>query len=130
MIEAAEKIATLAKDNNDIEVIWLYGSQANGSAHEKSDIDLAIAFKQHLNDPIESTTRPEILALEWNHQLNFPENTISIVDINLAPTNLGWEIIMANQVIYCRNDFRRYNEERLIFSRYEIDLLHHRKHYG
>ena len=40
-----KKLTDKALLDNDIDVVWLYGSQAKGTAHSKSDIDMAIAFK-------------------------------------------------------------------------------------
>ena len=59
------KLITLAEQDDDIELLWLYGSYAKGTAHEKSDIDLAINFKLWLDDVIERRLRSELLAIEW-----------------------------------------------------------------
>ncbi|MDO8845690.1 nucleotidyltransferase domain-containing protein [Methylicorpusculum sp.] len=47
------QLVQLAKSNDNIELLWLYGSYAKGSAHENSDIDLAVAFKAWEKDVIE-----------------------------------------------------------------------------
>lgn len=36
------QILKLAQDNDDIEVLWLYAFYAKGTAHERSEIDLAV----------------------------------------------------------------------------------------
>jgi len=43
--EILEHITNYASKVDDIEVIWLYGSQAKGISHSNSDIDIAIVFK-------------------------------------------------------------------------------------
>jgi hypothetical protein len=46
-------IIELAKQNIDIAIAWLYGSQANNTANINSDYDLAGAFKTFIiNDPL------------------------------------------------------------------------------
>ena len=59
------QILKLAQEDDDIEVLWLYGSYAKGTAHEHSDIDLAVVFKKWVDDVIERRLRPELLAIEW-----------------------------------------------------------------
>ena len=70
-IQASQKqslinIIQLAKNNAEVEVLWLYGSRARNKANIKSDYDLAVAFKTYIEAPVERRLRPEILALEWN----------------------------------------------------------------
>jgi predicted nucleotidyltransferase len=43
--EILKHITNYASEVDDIEVIWLYGSQAKGTSHSNSDIDIAMAFK-------------------------------------------------------------------------------------
>ena len=47
------KIIQLAQDDGNIELLWLYGSHAKGTAHKQSDIDLAIGFKAWEKDILE-----------------------------------------------------------------------------
>ena len=48
-----KSIEQLASSNSDIEVLWLYGSRARGQASSTSDYDLAIAFTDYIEDPVE-----------------------------------------------------------------------------
>lgn len=125
-----KKIIKLAKQNNDIIVLWLYGSQADGTAHPESDYDLAIAFEKHIPEPLEQRLRPEELAIEWAYVLKSAENKISIVDINLAPTPLAWEVLSKGLCLFARNKNRLIREELRISSEYEHDVLYHRRTYG
>ena len=63
-------IIQLAKNDAEVEVLWLYGSRARNKANIDSDYDLAVAFKTYIEDPIEHRLRPEILALEWHEKIN------------------------------------------------------------
>ena len=131
-IQASQKqnlinIMQLAKNNVEVEVLWLYGSRARNKANIDSDYDLAVAFKTYIEDPIERRLRPEILALEWHEKLNIP---LSIIDINQAPLPLAYTVVLDNTLLYSKNDYRRMTEEQKIMSKWEIDHCYHRKHYA
>lgn len=122
-----KQIVRLAKQAPEIDVLWLYGSQARGNANTDSDYDLAIAFETYIDDPVERRLRPELLALEWEKQLDI---ALSIVDINQAVLPLAYTIVADNAVIYCENNYRRMMEEQKIMSKWELDYTYHRKHYA
>jgi len=124
------QLVNQALENNDIAVLWLYGSRADDSYHEDSDYDLAIAFTTFLKDPLETRLRPEILALEWQSHLCLPEGLLSIVDINRIPITLAYEIIQYDQVLLCRDAKRLWREENRIYSRMELDILYSMKQYA
>lgn len=115
-------IQQLAEQNPDILIVWLYGSRAKGNAHRNSDYDLAVAFKSFIkNDPLEKRLRPECLALDWQQALGLHDFQLSIVDINQAPIPLAFEIIQADNVLFCRDEDRLWQEIRRIHSRMELD---------
>jgi hypothetical protein len=115
-------IKQLAEQNPDILIVWLYGSRAKGNAHQYSDYDLAVAFKSFIkNDPLEKRLRPECLALDWQQALGLHDFQLSIVDIIQAPIPLAFEIIQANNVLFCRDEDRLWQEIRRIHSRMELD---------
>lgn len=125
--QAIKQIIKLAKNNFEIEVLWLYGSRARDNANINSDYDLAVAFKSYIEDPIERRLRPELLSLEWNKQLGV---AVSIVDINQALLPLAYTVVQDNTILFSQNDFRRMTEEQKIMSKWEIDHCYHRKHYA
>jgi len=124
------KIQSLAKQHPEIDVLWLYGSRATGTADVESDFDLAIAYKDFIKDPLERSLRPEKLSMEWTSLLKLSEGMISIVDINNIPTQLAWEIISKGRVVHDQQNGRSYREFDRICREYENDILYHRKQYG
>lgn len=120
-------IIQLAKNKPEVEVLWLYGSRARNKANILSDYDLAVAFKNYIEDPVERRLRPEILALKWHKELEIP---LSIVDINHAPLTLAYTVVLDNTLLYSKNDYRRMTEEQRIMSKWEIDHCYHKKHYA
>lgn len=125
-----QKIIKLAQKNDDIAILWLYGSRADGTFHKNSDYDLAIAFNTFLNNPIENALRPEMLALEWQSGLQLEEKMLSIVDINRIPIALAFEIIQYDNVVFCRDEVRLWREENRIYSRMELDITYNMRHYA
>jgi len=115
-------IVSLAKQNPDVIIVWLYGSRAKGNAHQASDYDLAVAFGSFIkDDPVAKRLRPECLALDWQQALGQHDFQVSVVDINQAPIPLAWEIIQADTVLYCRDENRLWQETLRIHSRMELD---------
>jgi len=124
--KAIEQIIELAKADDSIEVVWLYGSRAKGTASDVSDYDLAIALNNKINE-LKTDFYCEQLADEWSQQLASP---ISIVDINKIPTPLAYNVINEGVVIESNNDFRRHLEQQRIWSlweNYEHEYERHRK---
>jgi predicted nucleotidyltransferase len=125
--EIISKVIQLALNNGDIEVVWLYGSRATDSYSEHSDFDIAIAFKNFQLSATDRFLRPNELALEWSSMLSLPENKVSIVDINLCPIYLSYNVISDGKVIYDSGTSRGYREESRIFSQYEYQCIESRR---
>lgn len=77
----------LAEQNPNIQVLWLYGSQAKGSATEHSDYDFAIAFKHIEKDSL---------------------------DRRLAPILLAQRVMQTGKVLHCKSGLRLAREENRI----------------
>ena len=125
-----EKLIDLAKSDARIDVLWLYGSQAKGAANEQSDYDLAVAFNSFPEDASDKRLQPELLAFEWIDALGWPENRLSVADINHIPIPLALSIVTIGKVLYVKNAYRLAREENRITSMWEIDYLYHKQPYG
>jgi len=121
------QILKLAQEHDDIEVLWLYGSYAKGCAHEHSDVDLAVVFKTWVDDVIERRIRPELLAIEWQQELNLQEGDLSILDMNNAPIPIAMSVLKSGQLLLSKNISRQFQEQQRIMSKWEIDYLYHYK---
>ncbi|ENC9558485.1 nucleotidyltransferase domain-containing protein [Aeromonas hydrophila] len=120
-----KQLVCLAGANEQVQVLWLYGSHAKGTAGPASDWDLAVAFdpvKQSgpLGAVLENRLRPELLALEWQRTLGLAEGELSVVDINQAPIPLAFAVVAANRPLYSRDEGRRLQEEARIMSQMEL----------
>ena len=121
------QIIQLAQEDENIELLWLYGSHAKGTAHEKSDIDLAVVFKTWIDDVIERRLRSELLAIEWQHRLNLSEGELSILDMNIAPIPIAMAVFKNGHLLLSKNVSRQLQEQQRIMSKWEIDYLYHYK---
>ena len=122
------QIIQLAQDDNNIELLWLYGSYAKGMAHKNSDIDLAVVFKTWEKEVIERRLRPELLALEWQQQLNLKDGEISILDMSIAPIPIAMSVLKSGHLLLSKNRSRQFQEQQRIMSKWEIDYLYHYQH--
>ena len=121
-------IIQLAKEDDNIELLWLYGSYAQGTAHEKSDIDIAVVFKTWEKDVIERRLRPELLAIEWLNKVNLREGELSILDMNISPIPLAMSVLKQGILLLSKNRSRQFQEQQRIMSKWEIDYLYHYQH--
>ena len=113
-----------------VNALWLYGSQADGTAQANSDVDLAVQFADFIDNSEQRTLRPHVLKVELCSALNCREDQLSIVDLAIAPPALAWEILSTGQLLFCYDDSKRIRLECKIFSQYELDIEYHRKRYG
>ncbi len=123
-----EQVIQLASKNRAIELLWVYGSQATGTAHENSDLDLAVIFKAWEKEVIKRRLRSELLALEWQQALNLKEGELSVLDMNIAPIPIAMNVLKSGQLLLSKNRSRQFQEQQRIMSKWEIDYLYHYQH--
>jgi predicted nucleotidyltransferase len=119
----------LALGDSEVLVVWLYGSQATGTASEHSDIDLAVAYASYVQDPVQRRIRPELAALDWAQSLGLPEGQLSIVDICQAPIPLAFSVVERGRVLLSKDEGRRMFEEQRVMSMWE-DYQYQYRRYG
>lgn len=125
-----QRLADLAAGNSVIEVLWLYGSRAKGTASSGSDFDVAVAFRDMPSEPLERRLRPELLAQDWADALGLNSEQLSVADINQVPVPLAYTIVTSGQTLFVRNGLRLAREENRATSMWELDHQYHRRHYG
>ncbi|MFY0666356.1 MAG: nucleotidyltransferase domain-containing protein [Natronospirillum sp.] len=123
-----EQIRELAAHNEDIAAVWLYGSRSKGNAQPHSDYDIAVAFKNFQLNSLDKFLRPNELAIDWSASLGLPSDALSIVDINLAPTYLAYNIIETGAVLYSEGTSRVCREQDRIYSQFEHQHIEQRRH--
>ncbi len=119
------KILTLAEQNDEVEILWLYGSYAKGTYHANSDIDLAVVFKSWQSDIIERRLKSELLAIEWQQSLGIKEGALSILDMQVARIPIAMSVLSSGQLLLSKNISKQFTEQQRIMSKWEIDYLYH-----
>ena len=72
-----------------VDAIYLYGSRVRGCARD--DCDIAVLFSDYEPDLLERAVRPQML--ESQLESAYPEQTISIVEIQAVSVPLQWNVI-------------------------------------
>jgi predicted nucleotidyltransferase len=125
-----EALTALARDDARVDVLWLYGSRAKGTAGPESDYDLAVAFHGFPEEPWERRLQPELLAMDWADTLGLASEVLSVVDISHAPLPLAYAIVTTGRVLLAKDRLRLAREENRVTSMWEIDHQYHKRHYG
>jgi predicted nucleotidyltransferase len=123
-----DAICALVQADPRIDVLWLYGSRARGTAQSDSDYDLAVAFNTFPKDQWDRRLQPEQLCFEWSDALGLQSGRLSVVDINNIPLPLAYAVISTGRVLHVRNGLLLAREENRINSMWEIDHAHHLRH--
>ena len=124
------EIIKLADATDEVDTLYLYGSQAKGSAQENSDIDLAVIFKNADNDIVARRLRPEILAIDWANKLELPEGSLSLLDLENGPVTLAMSVLKTGKLLVNKNPGHDFEVSGKIMSKWEIDHLHHYQQFG
>jgi|SRR5215213_9133032 len=94
-----------------LDTLWLYGSQAEGTARADSDVDLAALFRrrpQGLEIFDARTELEELLRCD-----------VDLVDLDQAPPILAMQVLKHGRLLVDRNPSRRHDAFSRIVSLYE-----------
>jgi len=99
---AREKVAIVAKKHN-IKLVALFGSQATGAAHIKSDVDIAVMGQL----PIDVDDK---LKLMTDFSETFKREDIEVVDLKTASPTLMYVVVRDGKLLYetSSNDFLKW----------------------
>lgn len=120
------QLVALTKDDDGIQAVWLYGSRARGSASDNSDYDLAILFKQHINEPLINRIRVQELNNKLSSQVN---QEVNLIDISTAPVPLAMTVVTDNSLLLDKNSWLRMRCEQGIMSKWELDYQYNKVRY-
>jgi predicted nucleotidyltransferase len=96
----------------EITLAFLFGSQAKGSTHPKSDFDIAVWFK---NDPsIEQVNQL------WDDIVKLLHKEVDLVVLNSARPTVAWAALRGNKILI--RDFALYLRLFLNISREAEDM--------
>lgn len=103
---------------NGVILAYLFGSQARGTAHKESDIDIGILFNKTINP--KDYLKKEGKLVELFCEV-FPKKEINIVNLNIASPLLKQTVILEGRPLYIKSE-----EERILF---QIQTLHEYEDY-
>lgn len=94
-----------------VDELWLYGSQAEGTARADSDVDLAALFRR----------RPQGLEIfDARTELeDLLRRDVDLVDLDQAPPILAMQVLKHGRLLVDRNPSRRHDAFSRIVSLYE-----------
>jgi len=128
-IDIVNRLVELALADPAIDALWLYGSVAQGTQTESSDVDLAVLYRHYEQDPVERRLRPELLALDWSTELSLTEGKLSVLDIQIVAIPLAMEVLNTGRLLVNKSPSHELKVTQTIMSRWELDYLYHYKHY-
>lgn len=125
MAPERESIICTILDHACVDAIYLYGSRAKQTAHERSDWDIAVIFSEYETDAISRTLRPQQLEATIERELKL-YNRVSVVDLEISPMYLQYSILMSSIKWFDRNVPHVKRVEQGILSKWEKDYERYR----
>ena len=109
------KLSNFFSQDERIIAAYLFGSHADGSDYEGSDLDLGI-----LVDPVfeQEFTLSDELELEFGIETALGTDRFDFVVVNKVPLTLQFRIISPAKLIYVQDDDKRCEMEEQIMTRY------------
>ncbi len=98
--EQIDRIRTFLDERFGLDTLWVYGSEAKGTARPDSDVDLAALFRR----------RPDALEL-FDAQGDLEEvlhREVDLVDLDQVSPILGMQVLKHGHLLVDRNPDRRY----------------------
>lgn len=125
MIKEFKQKLQFCKENNVV-LIFLFGSEARGASHKESDIDIGVLFDRKVNP--EDYLKLEGKAIEFFSEI-YPKKEINVVNLNIASPLLKQAVILEGKLLYQANTLYRILFQVQTLREYE-DYLHLSKIYN
>jgi predicted nucleotidyltransferase len=110
--EAQSRVQKIAQETPEIVLIYLFGSQASGTAGPLSDYDLAVLLTRDHETPEAQARLTHDLAAVLD------ADRLDVVYLHRAPVELAFAAISEGRLFYERSLAERVEYEALIMSRY------------
>lgn len=111
-----QKIEEYLAGQGDIDVAYLFGSQANGKANKLSDVDIAVLFNKKLSNIERFRKKLDIMGSIGSL---LKRNDVEVVDLNSAPLTICFSAIENRDLLYVGNNDTRVNFESGTSLRYQ-----------
>jgi len=121
-VDDLERVARRLSEDSRVEAVYLFGSQANGEAHDRSDVDLAVLLGEDVS--LADELRLRAVAVDELHR-----DDIDFVILNDAPPLLRYEVVMGGRRLFVRNDASADDfEYRAVLLFLDTDYLRRMQH--
>jgi len=117
--ELKKEITDFIVEKVNPDFIMLFGSQATGQTHLKSDTDLAFYKREHELSPYDIFTLAGELA-------NITKTSVDLIDLNKASTVFKMQIFNYGIPLYFKDDYQLNSYETNVFRMY-VDLEEKRR---
>ena len=111
-----QNISDYLAKRKDIQVAYLFGSQASGKADNLSDIDIAILFNAGLTVVQRFEQKLKIMG-DVGSLLG--RDDVEVVDLNSAPVALRFSAIENREILFVNDDNDRVDFESRVMTMYQ-----------
>lgn len=108
-----DKTIKIAKGNNAIQAVYLFGSQAKNQAGVNSDIDIAVLLEDNY-----TKKSGEIKVKLYEEFIRAGIDNIDLVILNQASALLSYEVVKENYLLYKKEDFDAASYQSLTIRKY------------
>lgn len=113
-VQIVDQLSKLLSSYSDVVAVYLFGSVAQGKAHQQSDIDVALLFDSTLD---RQSIHDRTLAVGTLLETHLP-TAIDVVALNTAPLLLQFQILQKGVLILEHNRTQRCLFQMRSMSRY------------
>lgn len=114
-----EKLGKIVEENQVV-LIFLFGSEARGTSHKESDVDIGVLFNKRV-DP-KDYLKLEGKLIEFFSEI-YPKKEINIVNLNIASPLLKQVAVLEGKLLYSKSETERILFQIKTLREYE-DYLH------
>ncbi len=108
-----------------VRIVYLFGSQASGKVHPRSDYDFGILFDRDLDSSKRFEKRLEMMS-DLSKILGC--DRVEIVDLEAAPSYLAYSVIAPREIVLVKDEKARISFEHRVFSLYFDRLYYLKRH--
>lgn len=116
-----EQFLKYIKDEGNIKVAILFGSYSDNTYNEDSDIDIAVMYKQDMDEYEHSGKSIDVSRI-------FGDIEVDYIDLEKVNVFLQFEILNKGKIIYCENEDELIDFSRRVQELY-IEMDYERKKY-
>lgn len=110
----------IQKEGN-IEIAYLFGSYADNSYNENSDIDIAVIYKENVDEYDHAGKSLDVSKI-------FGYTNVDYIDLEKTTVFLQFEILKKGKLIYCENEEKLTEFNKKVERQY-IEMDYERKKY-